>query len=163
MLDEGAAGAGTEDTAAVARLLGRPPLAGFEVVLRSGDGEPVVIRNDPFTHSGRPMPTRWWLVGPQLVSAVSRLEAGGGVSRASAEVDEASLRRAHLDYAAERDAAIPAGWTGARPSGGVGGTREGVKCLHAHLAWWLVGGDDPVGEWVSEQIAGSGLLAGLRG
>ena len=34
---------------------------------------------------------------------------------------------------------------GALPSGGVGGTRKGVKCLHAHLAWFLVGGDDPVG------------------
>ncbi|MGH9028715.1 MAG: DUF501 domain-containing protein, partial [Acidimicrobiales bacterium] len=38
-------------------------------------------------------------------------------------------------------------------SGGVGGTRRGVKCLHAHLAWWLAGGDDPVGRWVAQRIA----------
>ena len=37
-------------------------------------------------------------------------------------------------------------------SGGVGGTRTGVKCLHAHYAWHLAGGDDPVGRWVSEQL-----------
>ncbi len=39
-----------------------------------------------------------------------------------------------------------------RPTGGVGGTRRGVKCLHAHLAWWLVGGDDPVGRWVADRL-----------
>jgi hypothetical protein len=26
-----------------------------------------------------------------------------------------------------------------------------VKCLHAHFAWWLAGGIDPVGAWVDEQ------------
>ena len=29
----------------------------------------------------------------------------------------------------------------------MGGTRRGVKCLHAHLAYLLAGGDDPVGRW----------------
>jgi hypothetical protein len=27
-----------------------------------------------------------------------------------------------------------------------------VKCLHAHYAWHLAGGDDPVGRWVAEQL-----------
>ena len=40
-----------------------------------------------------------------------------------------------------------------RPSAGVGGTRRGVKCLHAHYAWYLAGGDDPVGRWVAERFA----------
>ena len=56
-------------------------------------------------------------------------------------------------YAAERDACLPAGHLGPRPSGGVGGTRTGVKCLHAHYAWHLAGGDDPVGRWVARQLA----------
>ena len=38
------------------------------------------------------------------------------------------------------------------PSGGVGGTRQGVKCLHAHYAWFLAGGDDPVGRWVERRL-----------
>jgi hypothetical protein len=38
------------------------------------------------------------------------------------------------------------------PFGGVGGTRVGVKCLHAHYAWFLAGGDDPVGRWVHERL-----------
>ena len=46
-----------------------------------------------------------------------------------------------------------AGTPGPRPSGGVGETREGVKCLHAHYAYWLAGGRVPVGEWVAERLA----------
>jgi hypothetical protein len=98
------------------------------------------------------MPTRYWLVGKEVTAAVSRLEAGGGVKQAEAAVDPQELATAHDRYAAEREAVLPAGYTGARPSGGVGGTRRGVKCLHAHLAWYLVGGDDPVGRWVAEQL-----------
>ena len=37
-------------------------------------------------------------------------------------------------------------------SSGVGGTRRGVKCLHAHYAWFLAGGDDPVGRWVAGRL-----------
>ncbi len=50
-------------------------------------------------------------------------------------------------------AAIPADHVGPRPSGGVGGTRLGVKCLHAHWAWHLAGGDDPVGRWIERRLA----------
>jgi hypothetical protein len=34
----------------------------------------------------------------------------------------------------------------------VGGTRTGVKCLHAHLANFLVGNDDPVGALVASSV-----------
>ena len=56
---------------------------------------------------------------------------------------------------AARDAALPVEHRGPRPTGGVGGTRRGVKCLHAHYAWFLAGGDDPVGRWVHEQMTAS--------
>ena len=32
------------------------------------------------------------------------------------------------------------------------GTRTGVKCLHAHYAYHLAGGDDPVGAWTAERV-----------
>ena len=140
------------DRAAVAALLGRPPQGDFEVVVRTPDGRPVVIRNDPFLADGTPLPTRYWLVDDDVRRAVSRLEAAGGVREAEAAVDRDELDRAHARYAAERDAAVPTGHTGPRPSGGVGGTRAGVKCLHAHYAWYLAGGDDPVGRWVAERL-----------
>jgi hypothetical protein len=141
-----------EDIEAVALLLGREPGGSFTVVMRGADGAPKVIRNDPFLRDGTPMPTRYWLVDPNLRTAVGRLEAAGGVARAEREVDGVALDASHLRYARERDAVIPPQWTGPRPSGGVGGTRTGVKCLHAHLAWWLAGGDDPVGAWVAAQL-----------
>ena len=141
-----------DDHDAVEALLGRPVQGEFEVVVRHGDGSPVVICNAPLLHDGRPMPTRWWLVGEPERTLVARLEADGGVRAAEAELDPAELAAAHQRYAAERDAAMPADHTGPRPSGGVGGTRQGVKCLHAHYAWHLAGGDDPVGRWVEARL-----------
>jgi hypothetical protein len=140
------------DDEAVAALLGRRPQGGYEVVVRAPDGAPMVIRNRPLLDDGTPMPTRYWLVDPVIRSAVGRLEADQGVRRAEAELDPAAIADAHRRYALERDAALPAGHAGPRPSGGVGGTRQGVKCLHAHYAWFLAGGDDPVGSWVHERL-----------
>jgi uncharacterized protein len=140
----------------VERLLGRPPRGAFAVVVRHGDGSPLVIRNAPLLHDGTPMPTRYWLVGEPERTQVGRLEAAGGVAAAEAAVDPAELAAAHAGYAAERDAALPPGHAGPAPSGGVGGTRQGVKCLHAHYAWFLAGGDDPVGRWVHDRVAGGG-------
>jgi uncharacterized protein len=144
-------GAGEED-AKIAALLGRKPRGRYEVIERDTAGEPVVIRNAPLLDDGTPMPTRYWLVHRALRERVGRLESEGGVGRAEAAVDPAAVEAAHRRYAAERDAAMPSGWAGPAPSGGVGGTRTGVKCLHAHLAWYLAGGDDPVGRWVAEEL-----------
>jgi hypothetical protein len=144
------------DRAEVAALLGREPQGAFEVVVRDETGAPVVIRNAPLLDDGRPMPTRYWLVGAAVSAAVGRLEAAGGVRRAEQDVPPAAVAEAHARYAAERDAALPPGHHGPRPSGGVGGTRQGVKCLHAHYAWYLAGGDDPVGRWVAAELERAG-------
>ena len=142
-----------DDAEAVTALLGRRPEGRFEVVVRDGDGVPVVIRNHPLLDDGRPMPTRFWLVGEDLRSRVGTLESSGGVRAAEEACEPAELADAHRRYAEERDAVIPGDHVGHRPSGGVGGTRQGVKCLHAHYAWFLVGGDDPVGRWVDARLA----------
>jgi hypothetical protein len=140
------------DRDVVAALLGRSPNGDFTVVVRRPDGRPMVIANEPLLRDGTPMPTRYWLVDPDVRVKVGRLEAEGGVREAEAAVDGRELVRAHARYARERDALVPPEWAGPRPSGGVGGTRQGVKCLHAHVAWWLAGGDDPVGRWAAGKI-----------
>ena len=117
-----------------------------------------MIRNAPALDDGTPMPTRYWLVGDRERTVVGRLEADRGVRRAETSVDAGELRAAHDRYARLRDRALGSGGTGPRAEGGVGGTRRGVKCLHAHYAWWLAGGDDPVGRWTQRQLA-----AQLRG
>ncbi len=140
------------DRERVRDLLGREPQGRFEVVVRDSAGDPVVVRNDPLLDDGTPMPTRYWLISKPIVAAVGRLEAAGGVRQAERDIDPQAIASAHHRYAQERDSAIPVGHIGPRPSGGVAGTREGVKCLHAHYGWYLAGGDDPVGRWVAERI-----------
>tara|TARA_B110000467_G_C18162638_1_gene390493 strand:- start:367 stop:627 length:261 start_codon:yes stop_codon:yes gene_type:complete len=81
------------------------------------------------------------------------LEGAGGVGRAEESIDSELLAKTHESYAKERNSHIADNHEGPRPFGGVGGTRRGVKCLHAHLAHRLAGGSDPVGEWVINQIA----------
>ena len=145
--------ASVSDVEVVTELLGRTPQCEFDVVVRDRDGSPVVIRNAPLLDDGTPMPTRYWLVGRRESEAVSRLESRGGVRAAERAVEPADLAAAHARYAAERDAEIPPDHAGPRPSGGVGGTRTGVKCLHADYAAHLAGLDDPVGRWVAAELS----------
>jgi len=141
-----------EDHEMVKFLLGREPRGAFDVVARDDLGGPVVLRNHPLLDDGTPMPTRFWLVGASERLLVSRLESAQGVSRAETEVDPVDVERCHRSYAGERDAQIPSDHLGPRPHGGVGGTRVGVKCLHAHYANLLSGADDPVGRWVEAHL-----------
>ncbi|MHB1087925.1 MAG: DUF501 domain-containing protein [Acidimicrobiales bacterium] len=139
------------DLAIVEELLGRSLAGRCAVVVRRLDGRPVVIENEPHLRDGTPMPTLYWLVDRDLHDAVSRLESEGGVHRFEELVDETELQRTHDRYALRRrEATVRHDLTHA--SGGVGGTRVGVKCLHAHLANYLVNGSDPVGELVAHAV-----------
>jgi hypothetical protein len=143
--------ASLDDQLVVESLLGRPPAGRFAVIVRGHDGRPVVIENEPHLRDGTPMPTLYWLVDPDLHAAVSRLESEGGVHRFEELVDAEDLQRTHDDYAQRRNAATVRIEL-AQARGGVGGTRIGVKCLHAHLANHLAGVHDPVGELVASAI-----------
>jgi len=141
------------DLAVVAEQLGRTPLTDLSVVARCGPGHPLVIRNHPVDRAGKPFPTLFWLTCPTAVKVVSRVEGDGWIKRLDHRAREdpafgSALEAAHREYAAERGRWVPdaAGW------GGVGGTRTGVKCLHAHYANHLAGGADPVGAWVAERV-----------
>jgi exopolyphosphatase / guanosine-5'-triphosphate,3'-diphosphate pyrophosphatase len=141
------------DLLLVAAQLGRTPTTPFTVVARCPGGHPLVIRNRPFDAEGRPFPTLFWLTCPDAVRATARLESEGWIARLNGRAEQdpgfrGALERAHAAYARERarDA------EGVAIEGGVGGTRRGIKCLHAHYANHLAGGSDPVGAWVGELI-----------
>jgi exopolyphosphatase / guanosine-5'-triphosphate,3'-diphosphate pyrophosphatase len=141
------------DLALVAAQLGREPLTRFSVVARCTGSHPLVIRNHPVDLAGNPFPTLYWLTCPEAVRAVSRVEAEGWIKklaeRAEAEPELGrALARAHRAYAEERARLLPE----SREWGGVGGTRAGVKCLHAHYAHHLAGGPDPIGGWVAQRV-----------
>ena len=145
------------DLAVVEEYLGRPLSGRCAVVVRRLDGRPVVIENEPHLRDGTPMPTLFWLVDPELHDAVSRLEGSGGVHRFEELVDADALATTHEEYA-ERRRRATVRTDGAQASGGVGGTRVGVKCLHAHLANFLAGANDPVGELVAAETGVPELL-----
>jgi len=142
------------DFEVLAEQLGREPTTRYEVIVRCPpDGHPLVIRNHPLDAEGEPFPTLYWLTCPEAVKAVSRIESTGEISRLNERIDSdegfaRSVQDAHDEYAAERARFLPE----ARSWGGVAGTRVGVKCLHAHFANHLAGGDDLVGSWVATQI-----------
>ncbi len=150
-----------EDFVAVCALIDRTPKTEFVVVVRDLSGAPVVIRNAALERDGTPMPTRYWLLGPVHNELIGRLEASGGVRRAEAELDPEAVAVTHERHRVLRDADIPGDWAGHRPTGGVAGTRRGVKCLHAHYACWLAGEDDVVGRWVVDQL-GAALPVTIR-
>lgn len=154
--------ASEDDRRQIKELLGREPMGVFTVAVRDASGRPVVIENAPLLDDGTPMPTRFWLVGATESHAIATLEADGGVRRAEAAIAPDDIEATHRRHAAARDALIPDDHEGPRPTGGVGGTRTGVKCLHAHYACHLAGEDDAVGEWVAQRLSEVRLTVGAQ-
>ena len=146
----------------VCELIGREPKGDYHIVVRNEQGDPVVLRNAPIMFDGTPMPTLYWLIGPHEVKEVSRLEADGAVNEVEAQLGLDVLADIHTRYARERDTDVPDGHIGPLPFGGVGGTRKGVKCLHAHFAWWLAGGNDAVGQWTADRLSERGVVFAQR-
>lgn len=146
----------SDDLKVVEVQIGRSTRAESEVVSRCHLGLPVVVKVPPRLFDGTPFPTLYWLTCPLAVTRIGRLEGAGGVKRMErrAEVDPAfgaALEEANRAYMAERDELL-ADDELPRPTGGVGGTRVGVKCLHAHFAHTAAGGENPVGALVSSWI-----------
>lgn len=139
-----------EDRAIVARQLGREPRAFRRVVVRCPFGLPAVTEQAPFDDAGKPFPTTYWLTCRQLVDAVSRLEAAGGVerwTRAAAGSPElgASLAAAHAVQRALRPE-LDTGIAGAAPTAG------SLKCLHAHVAFALARPGYELGERIVAEL-----------
>ena len=81
--------------------------------------------------------------------AVSRVESEGWIARLGDDPAIAEgVEEAHRSYAEERGEMV----AGSEEWGGVGGTRRGIKCLHAHYAYHLAGGDDAVGRWTAARV-----------
>jgi hypothetical protein len=122
------------DEEIVARQLGRPPRAFRGVVVRCPFGRPAVTEQAPFDDAGHPFPTQYWVTCSQLVAAISRLEAAGGVERWSRAANDDPELAASLAAAQEAQRR-------ARPEldAGIGGSTRpaSLKCLHAHAAFAL--------------------------
>jgi hypothetical protein len=138
------------DAGVVVRQLGRAPRGRWRVVTRCSYGAPVVIATAPLM-DGQPFPTLHYLTCPHLVAAISAIESGGGCEswRSTLAADPAlasRLRDADAEYRIQRTR--EGGGVDPTPECGIGGERDplGMKCLHAHVAAYLAGIADPVGE-----------------
>ncbi|HUQ23707.1 MAG TPA: DUF501 domain-containing protein [Gaiellaceae bacterium] len=151
-----------DDRALVERQLGRPPRAFLRVVARCPYGAPAVTEQAPYDDAGDPFPTTYYLTCPQLVAAIARLEAAGGVERWSAELERDQDLAADLDRATGEQRRLRRELAGAqtgRDQGsslelGIGGSANphGLKCLHAHAAFALARPGYLLGERVLGEI-----------
>ena len=143
--------------------LGRKPQGSFVIDKFCPWGYPMVIKNHP--HEGSILPTLYWLTCPYIVKIVSRMEAKGLVGEYDNRLIEdqefrLALEKAHKSYAFERsklidrDAKLPKGIIDRLLNSGIGGSenKEGVKCLHMHLAHFLATGKNPIGKEVWQEI-----------
>lgn len=147
-----------DDRTLVEQQLGRPPRAFRRVARRCPFGRPAVTEQAPRDDEGRPFPTTYYLTCPQLVAAVSRLEAAGGVERWSERARSdpelaASLERATAAQRAARRA-LADGWEHPSLDSGIGGqSRPGtLKCLHAHAAFALAHPGYELGERILAEL-----------
>ena len=146
-----------DDRRIVASQIGRTPRSSVEVVARCHLGLPVVTKVPPHLDDGTPFPTTYWLTCPLANRRIGRLEADAGVKKAEARVESdpefgVAFRAAMERYETQRDALIVPDASPHRPTGGVGGSRRGVKCLHAHYADHAAGNMNPVGAETAQQI-----------
>lgn len=151
-----------DDRALVEQQLGRPPRAFLRVAARCPFGAPAVTEQSPYDDAGDPFPTTYYLTCPQLVAAVARLEAAGGVERWSAAVADEPELAAALERATGEQRQLrrqlAAGRVG-RDEGrslelGIGGSAnpQRLKCLHAHVAYALARPGYELGQRILAEI-----------
>ena len=157
----------------IAQQLGRQPRKLKGVAVRCESGNPQVIVTHPVMFHGgeypEVFPSLYWLSCPRLVKEISRLEGAGLINEIQEMIDndqdlKDELEEAYQLYAKQRLELVKEPtlkllreWHTDQYQvlceSGVGGIRsEGIKCLHAQLADYLVNGINPVGRIVAERL-----------
>ena len=156
-----------EDLKIIKKQLGRYPQNIHQIVLRCQMYDnPQVLETLPFDGKKRVFPTLYWLSCPFLNKKVSQLEDEGMVKHFTNKIKKnehwaQQLADVHNSYAQkrvlmltkkdkEKIRAISTDMLKMIKQSGVGGIRDkkGIKCLHAHLADYLVQEVNPVGKKV---------------
>jgi hypothetical protein len=151
-----------DDAAIVERQLGRAPRAFRRVVVRCPFGRPAVTEQGPYDRGGEPFPTTYYVTCPQLVAAIARIEAAGGVERWSRAAQQEDALAASLARATEEQREVRqelAGELRGNDGGaslrlGIGGSGKPghLKCLHAHAAFALARPGYVLGERILAEI-----------
>lgn len=121
-----------------------------------------MTEQSPYAADGEPFPTTYYLTCRHLVTAVSRLEAAGGVERWSEAVRADQALAASLAAGDEEQRRLRSGLAcgvtgndgGASLEYGIGGSRRtgSLKCLHAHAAFALARPGYELGERILAEV-----------
>ena len=145
--------------------LGREPLNLLGIAKTCPFNKPSVLITNPY-ENGRVFPTTYWLSCPYLVKEVSRIEDQGLIKKLTSQLKQDKvfknkLESAHRYYAQKRLSylnrdlkELPEDIRKVLACSGVGGIRdkEGIKCLHTHLADFMVNKINPVGKMVYNMV-----------
>ncbi len=133
----------------ITQRLGREPRGLRAVAAFNQYDQPSVIRVASLV-GGKPFPTLFWLIDPEINLRLDRLEAGGAIAAMQAQVAASDVLRQqmHLDHArhrvlrdqyltpAERQFLVSQGMISALESRGIGGIADPdrIRCLHTWYA-----------------------------
>ena len=153
----------------IEKQIGRKPEGMKEVSKYCPFGYPAVIKVYPFFNN-RVFPTTYWLTCPYLNKNISRLEDLNWIDKLQEQVNSSDelkkqLEKAHKNYAKQRmnmlDKEIVKKIKNISydifftlKESGVGGIKDkkGIKCLHTHVADYLVNQLNPVGEIIFNKV-----------
>lgn len=162
-----------EDNQMIVTQLGREPRGVLGVAKRCVYEFPQVIVNRPIIMEVEDIsvfPTLFWLTCPYLKRVVGQLESKAAINELQQRIAEdpefaSEVEKNHLTYAELRKGLIPDDVLKALAKNypnrleaivdtGVGGirSRDGVKCLHTHLADYLAREDNIIGKMVYEEL-----------
>lgn len=147
------AGIDERSLAFIRGCLGREPRGLREVAVRNAEGLPMVIRVASLV-DGKPFPTLYWLIDPDLSLRIDREEASGLIASLQTMVDEdedlrSAMREDHRRHIRlresfltpeERDVLRERGQWPALAERGIGGISDfsRIRCLHTWYAAHLV-------------------------
>ena len=138
-----------ETVVRIAELLGREPRGLEEVSLAHPDGDPMVIRVASLV-DGKPFPTLFWLIDPDLCQRINRAESDGQMAVMQQQINEdpelqaamrqdheahIRLRRQHMSPAI-RQRLADLGFDQVLERTGIGGIADfsRIRCLHTWYA-----------------------------
>jgi len=157
-----------DDLKAVGWQLQREINAEFEVIKRCSLGYPLGILNQPLPGGigGPVFSTPWWLTCPQLRKDIHLLEAEHALDRMFSPELKNIYREYRKKAARKRSELIPRElleemyqkkpdlYREMVSRGVAGESGPGLKCLHAHYAFFLLYPDYPLGQEIGQLLPG---------
>ena len=154
----------------VNELLGREARGLRAIPVKDANGQPRVIQVASLV-AGKPFPTLFWLVDPDLNYRIDQMEAAGLIAQLQARIDDdpelqARMREDHRAHVAlrnslmseeEREQLQTLDYYDSLQTRGIGGIENPcrIRCLHTWYAAHLVV-SNTVGELIDGYLAGAG-------